>query len=112
MTGILGSVSNLIGSILDVFASIFNALLSGVQSVFAVAGTLVSDVVGLAEGFVGFILGEFGFSFDYEVSWGVCLLVGWVVGRFWWNRGKGGLFDWLPDDGFGLIRTWGRERDV
>ena len=76
------------------------------QSVFAVAGTLISDVVGLAEGFVGFILGEFGFFWVMKFTWrGQFILCDDVVGRNW-ERGVcliGYLFDW-----FDFIEKWGK----
>ncbi|MCJ1411402.1 hypothetical protein MMC19_005491 [Ptychographa xylographoides] len=58
MTGITSSISALISSIIQIFTSILNTILNGVQSVAAVAGTLVKDVFDLASGLVGFLLGN------------------------------------------------------
>jgi len=58
MTGITSSIANLLQSIWDVFASLVNTLLSGVQGVFALVATAVHSVVDLMSGLVGFLLGN------------------------------------------------------
>jgi hypothetical protein len=56
MTGILSSIGDLFSSILHVIQSILETIFSGVEGVFALFGTAVKDVAGLARGLVDLIL--------------------------------------------------------
>ncbi|MCJ1300468.1 hypothetical protein MMC08_003265 [Hypocenomyce scalaris] len=58
MTGITSSLSNLLGSILDIFRSILNTLLSSLQGVGAVCVTSLSSIFDLAKGLFEFLLGN------------------------------------------------------
>jgi len=55
---IVKSVEDLIAAIVEVFASILNTIFAAFESVFRLFATLLKDVVGLAEGFVRFLLSE------------------------------------------------------
>ena len=98
MTGILDSISNLLASIFDVFASLFNTLLSSVQGAFAVARTLVANVADLAKGLFGLILGASISLSPFQLS---CLLPeGWQGDAV--SRVRRGIY---PDRRATLLRS-------
>lgn len=68
MASILSSLENLVASIFDIFRSIFNTVLSALESVSAIFANLVRSIFDLMSGLVGFILGMFSSFFTRVVK--------------------------------------------
>ena len=62
MAAVISSLENLVASIFDIFRSIFNTILSALESVSAIFMNLVRSVFDLMSGLLGFILGTSFYS--------------------------------------------------
>ncbi|KAI4231639.1 MAG: hypothetical protein L6R40_007672 [Gallowayella cf. fulva] len=58
MSSITTSLSNLLSSFLDIIRSIFLTFYSALETVFTTASSLISSIVDLFSGAVGFIFGN------------------------------------------------------
>ncbi|MCJ1436006.1 hypothetical protein MMC27_005384 [Xylographa pallens] len=58
VSSIIGLITSIIQTIANVFTSLLSAVVSGIESVFGLFGTLGKDAFDLVSGLVGFLLGN------------------------------------------------------